>query len=328
MKIKNLLLLIVAGVITYSCSDNVQLKPTISGKAGEVVVVINKGQWESDPGIALRTLLGQDEPFLPQREPMFTLINIPEAAFTNIFKTHRNIVIVKILPDLKESKIVYQVDVWAAPQIVVTISAPSQEATAKLINEQQEKLLSSLEQAERNRNIQNARKYEERGLRELVNNMFGGSPYFPKGYNLRKQTGDFVWISYETTYTNQGVLVYKVPFTDSTMFSLENLLSIHNKMLQYNVPGPLKNTYMTTAMREIAPSERWVSYKGRTFAEVKGLWEVYNDFMGGPFTIHAFLDKERKNMIVLEAFVYAPRFEKRNYMRQVESLLYSYEEGK
>lgn len=325
MKIFKILLPLIFGAIVYSCSEAPQLMPTISGKAGEVVVVINKGQWESDPGIALRSLLGQDQPFLPQREPMFTLINIPANAFTDIFKSHRNIIMVNISPELKEKKIVYQINVWAAPQLVITISAPNAQEAAEEINSQQDKLLASLEQAERDRNIQNARKYEDRSLRNLVTDMFGGSLYFPKGYSLRKKTDNFVWISYETTYTNQGIFVYKFPFKDSSDFTLDSILSKRNMFMKEFVPGPVENTYMTTSYINTPPALRWVEYKNRKFAEVKGLWEVQNDYMGGPFADHVFLDKAHKNVIIIEAFVYAPRYPKRNYMRQVESLLYSFE---
>ena len=34
---------------------------------------------------------------------------------------------------------------------------------------------------------------------------------------------------------------------------------------------------------------------------------------------------DNKDIIVLEAFVFAPRYDKRQYLRQVESLLYSFE---
>ena len=47
--------------------------------------------------------------------------------------------------------------------------------------------------------------------------------------------------------------------------------------------------------------------------------------MGGPFVSHSFFSKDGKDIIVLDAFVYSPRFDKRLYMRQVESLLYSFE---
>jgi hypothetical protein len=47
--------------------------------------------------------------------------------------------------------------------------------------------------------------------------------------------------------------------------------------------------------------------------------------MGGPFVSHSFYSPDGSEIFVTEAFVYAPRFDKRQYLRQVESLLYSFE---
>jgi hypothetical protein len=326
MKTLNLLLIVVAGIFLHSCkcTGGPQLMPNVSGKAGEVVIVVNKGEWESEAGASLRSILAADEPYLPQREPMFTLVNIPENAFTSIFQTHRNLILVKILPEAAESKLVIQENVWAAPQIVVTISGPDGESVAKKITDEKERLSGAILMAERNRNINNAKRYEERTLREVVSLEFGGSPYFPKGYSIKKKTDNFIWISYETTYTNQGVFIYKFPYRDSTSFSYNSLVAVRNYMLENNVPGPVEKSFMTTNLL-IEPGIRWVKYNKRDFVEMKGLWEVQNDFMGGPFVSHFFLDKENQNVIALEAFVYAPRYDKRNYLRQVESIIYSFE---
>lgn len=324
MKAFKIFLTIFAVALVASCKNGPQLMPSISGKAGEVVVVINKTQWESDPGVALRSILAVDQPYLPQKEPLFNLINIPDNAFSGIFQSHRNIIIVNITSAAKESKIVFQENVWAAPQIAITISAPDSKSAAEIMQKEKDKLENALLQAERNRNIQNAKKYEEASLRTLVTEEFGGSPYFPTGYNLRKKTTDFIWISYETTYVNQGIFIYKFPYTDSTAFTKEYLIAKRNEVLQQNVPGELDNTYMTTYLLQ-EPGLRWVNYNKRKFVEIRGLWEVENDFMGGPFISHFFLDKENQNIIALEAFVYAPRYNKRNYLRQVESIIYSFE---
>jgi hypothetical protein len=324
MKAFKIFLAIFAGVLITSCKSTPKLMPSISGKAGEVVVVINKTQWESDPGIALRSILAVDQAYLPQKEPLFTLVNIPENAFASIFQSHRNLILVNITDKVKESKIVYQENVWAAPQIAITISAPDSKSAAEIILKEKDKLENALLQAERNRNIQNAKKYEEISLRNLVTETFGGSPFFPSGYNLRKKTDNFIWISYETTYVNQGIFIYKFPFTDSTAFSKENLIAKRNEMLKQNVPGQLENTFMTTYLLQ-EPGIRWINYNKRSFVEIRGLWEVENDFMGGPFISHFFLDKDGQNIIGLEAFVYAPRYPKRNYLRQVESIIYSFE---
>lgn len=302
-----------------------QLMPNVSGKANEVVIVIGKGEWEGEIGANLRSILAKDEPFLPQKEPMFTLVNIPESAFSRIFQTHRNIIKINITPKYQQEPIIlFQENVWAAPQIVATITGANSADVAKLIEEQSDRLSNAILMAERNRNIQNAKRYEAVELRRVVTEDFGGSPFFPRGYSLKKRSRDFIWISYETTYTNQGLFIYRYPFRDSSDFTVERLINIRNQVLYQNVPGQIERSYMTTS-QEMDPALRWIRYNRRDFAEVRGLWEVENDFMGGPFISHFFLDKERENIIVLEAFVYAPRYDKRNYLRQVESLIYSFQ---
>ncbi|MCM1178533.1 MAG: DUF4837 family protein [Clostridium sp.] len=310
-----------------SCKEGTRKKallPTISGKAGEVIVVISKGEWESSAGVELRELLATDCPFLPQKEPLYTLVNISPSAFTSIFQIHRNILIVNISNDVTEPGVVYRNDVWAQPQCVISVNAVDGDSAAQLIKDNEERILHTLEQAERDRIIANARKYEERSLPPAVIGMAGGSPHFPTGYVLKKKTRDFIWIAYETTYINQGIFIYKYPVTGEDDMSIEKIVAMRNEILQQNVPGMFENTYMTTSDVTM-PGIEYIKYKGREFAEVKGFWEVHNDYMGGPFVSHSFYSKDGKDIITIEGFVYAPRYDKRHYLRQVESLLYSFE---
>ncbi len=323
----NIVLTLLAAIMLAGCSgDGANLKQNVSGKAGEIIIVANKAQWESAPGADLKKLLASEYPLLPQKEASFTLINIPENAFSNIFQIHRNIIILQVSDAFERAEMAIREDVWSSPQTVVSLTAPTNEAADSLITAKGEVLFNLFEQAERNRIIRASKRYEERGLRLLVADMFGGSPYFPTGYSLKKRTQDFVWISYETTYTNQGIFVYKVPVGDSTSLTLDSLVAIRNDVLEMNVPGMFEGSYMTTSIVEgKEPALRWLKYKGRTFGELRGLWEVQNDYMGGPFIDHIFYDKSGKNLIFLECFVYAPRYDKRNYLRQVESIIYSFE---
>ncbi|MGM9747328.1 MAG: DUF4837 family protein [Candidatus Cryptobacteroides sp.] len=310
-----------------SCKDGSAKKallPNISGKAGEVIVVINKGDWEGATGNTVRDILAADCPFLPQREPLYTLVNVAPTAFTNIFQIHRNILIFNIDPNVSNPGTVIKSDVWAAPQCVISVNAPDSEIAAKVFEENADRIKNTIEQAERDRVIQNAKKYEERSLAPVVAEMVGGSPHFPSGYQLKKKTSDFIWIAYVTTYTNQGIFVYKYPASGNDDFTVEKLIEKRNEFLKNNVPGMFENTYMTTSP-VATPSLEYIKYKGRDFAEIRGYWEVYNDYMGGPFVSHAFYSKDGKDIIVTEAFVYAPKYDKRHYLRQVESLLYSFE---
>ena len=191
-----------------------------------------------------------------------------------------------------------------------------------------EKIKAVIEQAERSRIIANTKKYEERGLAPVVTEMVGGSPHFPSGYKLKKKTEDFIWIEYHPQYVTQGILIYKYPVTEGEqMMDLDNILENSNRMLMNNVPGMFDNTFMTIS--DFArPSIEYKKYKGLDFAEIRGFWEVENDFMGGPFVSHAFYSKDGKDVIILQGFVYAPKYDKRQYLRQVESIIYSFEWAK
>jgi hypothetical protein len=308
-----------------SCSwSGKAILPNVSGKAGEVIVVIERADWESALGDEVRELLAADCPWLYIREPLYSLVNVPTGAFTDLFKVHRNIVIFNIDPQIVNSGVLIKSDVWASPQCVIQVSAHDSDEALSILKEKGVTIVNAIEQAERDRVIGNTLLYEEGSIRLAVEEIFGGSPHFPSGYKLKMKNDHFAWIADEKQYTTQGVFVYKYPVPKDEPFTMENIIAKRNQMLQENVPGMFENTYMTTA-EYITPTVEFIRYKGRDFAQTRGYWEVYNDFMGGPFVSHSFYSQDGSEIIVLEAFVYAPRYDKRQYLRQVESILYSFE---
>ena len=319
-----LILTILAAIPVFNaCKENTgKSLPSISGKAGEIIVVASKAQWESEAGNAIREALASEYMVLPQKEPKFNLSNVPEASVNKLLKVHRNMLYLNVKPELKAGMELRN-DVWAAPQTMVVITAPDDATAASFIAANSEKLVDLYEAAERNRCITNAKQYEELGLRTLVENKFGGSPYFPNGYSLKKQTPDFLWISYETSYTNQGIFIYSFPYTGVEQLTAEALIAKRNQVTMENVPATMAGSYMITNPT-VEPVYGQKIFNNITRQEVRGLWDTQNDFMGGPFVQHAFLSKDGSEVIVIEGFVYAPKYNKRNYLRQVESIIYSF----
>ena len=323
---KKILHIMCLAALLVSCGGPAKpLLPSVSGKAGEIVVVMDKSAWEGNLGVQTRELLASDCPYLAQKEPLYSLVAIVPSNFTKLFQVHRNILIFRIDPQVQTEGVVYRSDVWSQPQCVVQISASSEERAMEILSESGATVVSAVEQAERDRVIANSKRYEERSLASTVTSIFGGSPHFPSGYKLKKAGSDFVWIADEKQFVNQGVFVYRYPAAgDESDFSLDNILAHRNEIMRLQVPGMFENTYMTTAT-VFPPTIEYLKYKGRSFAQVRGFWEVYNDFMGGPFVSHSFYSEDGTQVVVLEAFVYAPKYDKRQYLRQVESILYSFE---
>ena len=320
------LVAMVASLAGCKSSGSGPLLPNVSGKAGEIVVVIDRENWEGEVGNAIREILATDCPYLAQREPLFNLANVPPGSFNNMFKMHRNILILNVNPQNQSTGMMYKRDQWARPQSVAQINAYDKDGALAVIEEAKDQLPEFFEAAERDRIIANSILYEELTLRDPVEKLTGGILHFPSGYKLRKQTDDYVWIADEKQYTIQTVLLYRYPVPEDP-FSLKSIIAKRNEVMRANVPGMFDGSYMTTSTA-VEPTTRSLKYHGIDFMETRGFWEVEGDYMGGPFVSHSFYSPDGKDIIVMEAFVHAPRYDKRPLLRQVESILFSYERKK
>ena len=310
---------------TISCDKKktkTALLPSVSGKAGEIVLVMNKSYKETEIGENFKKLYSQEIYGLPQGEPMFNLIFFPHDAFTNLLKSHRNIIMTQISSNIKQAKISFRKNVWARPQLFISIVAPNRAAFKKIFDENKDKLLRSVVVAERQRIINNYKKYEEKDINKALTSKHHLSLTVPKGYMMRIDTSNFVWISHETPQISQGILIYTHHINDSIALNKKLLIHIRDSVLKQNVAGPLPKTYMET--ERMIPSEFKEFYlNGKYTAQLRGLWKVHKDFMGGPFISFSRFDMKRKRIVTVEGYVYAPKFNKRNYLRQLEGILYT-----
>lgn len=322
------IILITALIATgYSCNRGSKgdktLLPNVTGAAGEVVVVLPKALHTDSIGVFYKNSLTSDVPFLPQSEPLFDLIMIPPEAFTDIFKSHRNIIFNEVQKGTGEVKMSLKKDVWAAPQTIVYITGPSNKEIYNYLRRESKTIVTIFEQAERDRVVQNAIKYEEKALKQGLEKSLMVSLTIPKGYRLNFNRDSLVWISFETPQLSQGLILYTFPYTSKNTFTLDYLIEKRDRFVK-NIGGPTNGSYMMTS-KVIKPELTEMMYKGRYYGVMKGLWDVHNHPMGGPFVSHITIDEDRQRVVVAEAYVYAPASKKRNYLRQVEALLYTLE---
>ncbi len=297
---------------------------TITGKSNEVVVVIGKETWKGEIGSLIRQILAQPQSSLPQEEPIFSLINVPPDAFINLFKTSRNIVTVKISSTYTEPKIEFANDTWAYPQVVVNIQASSPESFKEVFTANSDKIIGFFLKAEKDRLKKTYFNSNEKAVYNTLLKDFDIKLYVPTGFKIVKKDSDFVWIRYDTPLIYQSIIVYSYPYDSDSTFTLKFQLEKRNQVMKNNVPGPLAGSYMTTEM-EVPQDFNILNYNGNYACEMRGLWKVEHDFMGGPFVSLSVLDASQRRIVTVEGHVYAPKNDKRNYLRQVEAMIYSLE---
>lgn len=306
-----------------SCFSRTEtLKPKVSGNAGEVLIVMPERNWSSEPGGTFREILTTDIEGLPQPEPLFSLVHVIPDQFAKIFNSHRNIILVSIGPENEKDKISVQQDIWSTPQIVINIKAGSEEACQELLKKNSDYLVDRINRAEQERVLINYRKFMEAGIVHSLKKNHHISLVIPKGYRLDVDSTNFVWLASETPTSSQGILIYFYPYTDENTFTPEYLVEKRDRFLKKYVPGPNPNTWMATEDL-LPPSFNEFELDGKYYSEIRGLWKLQNGFMGGPFVSLSTVDELRKRVVTVEGFVYAPSEKKREYLRQVESILYT-----
>lgn len=316
--------LLITLLVAVSCGNNGKqgIKRSISGRPGEMVIVISKEAWEAEPGKLLQETLGQSQVSLPQDEPIFNLVDIPYNAFDNLFKTTRNIVTVKITPKVDNPGVFFKDDAWASPQATVSINAKNSTQFKELINNNSTKIISYFLKAERSRLESSYRKIHDKAMLQNIRGKFGLTMYCQPGFKKAAEEENFIWYRYDTPEITQGIIIYDIEYNSDSIFSPGHLLSLRNSMLKSYIEGPTEGSYMSTEMR-FDPVFNIFEHNGNYAAEMRGLWNTKNDFMGGPYIQIAELDATNQRVVVAEGFVYAPSKNKRNLLRQVEAMIYS-----
>ena len=322
------ILVILLIIVSFSCrnKERTPLLPTIAGRAGEVTVVVNDAEWDNQVGDEFRRIFDAGYQMLPQYEPVFDIIHVTHKTFGNVFKSQRNIVIVEILPRHEKPRIAVAKDIWAKPQLVITLYGADDKSIVALVKKHEKKIIELLEDMERKRLMDIYTKNQDMAIGLKMQEEQGISMNVPKGYKLDVDYPDFVWLSQETGSKIQGILVYHYDYTDENTFTREYLVSKRDQFLKKYLHGTVEGSYMTTE-KEFLPLFSEYSLRGsRYVAELRGLWKMADGIsMGGPFVSITTLDEKRNRVVTVEGFVYAAGFTKRNLLRQAEAIIYSLE---
>jgi hypothetical protein len=324
---KKILIIVLSSLVLFSCDQETErLMPASTGSPGHILIVMAKEKWKYGPGEIVRETFNQDYEILPQSEPIFDYSQIPVEAYSKLLKRTRNILFADITVNAEKPEVLIAYDKYASPQIIITVRAKNNEEFKELFTKYAEKIVFSYEKAERNRLLKVYQgKLEDHSIKNKLEKKHKLRLSIPKGYKLDVNNDDFAWISRETPWSTQALLIWHYPYTDTSQLHLESLMNKRDEMTRKNVPGPADSTYMTSE-RIIDPEFSEFLLNNTYTAEVKGLWKVTGKegvFMGGPFVSFNTVDTKRNRIITVDGFVYGGKKDKRELMRQVKAIMYT-----
>jgi len=321
MKQFGILALLLALSLT-SCKEgkNQKYLPTSIGAINSMVVIIDNELWKGKVGDSIRKHFAAPVLGMPMDEPLFSIDQIAPKFFTGSIRNTRSILYV-----MEDTVNVGHVksDMYATPQKVGVIKGTDKDEIIDNITEKSDEIIAAFKDME----IEEQQKRFNRSLNKegVLQEKFGISLKVPSIYKVGKQEDNFVWVDREIIKGTANIIVYEMPANsfnnDSTL--VQDIIAMRDSIGEKYIPGPDtpgKITYMRTEPA-YAPAVFPVEIAGIKGVEVRGIWDIKNYPMAGPFLTYILNDKANNRKLVLEGFVFAPATEKRDDLFELEAIL-------
>lgn len=335
----NIILLLTATFLTTlftSCDSDINVndfKSDATGLRGEVLVIMEDYYWEKEAGQSIKSFFEKELSGTPQPfEPQLSVRCYPHKNFNRNHKTNRNIVSVIFDEKLSKTTLKIEHDKWMKKQTYVEIKSPNMKSFTELMDREGEKLVNVFLHDELSRIKRFFASSKNSNTLKLVKEKQDLNIIFPKEYNVITNKKTFLSATRERMVSRngkmfdlqQGILVYHYPYTSDSIFDVDYLVKKRNEVVGTFVKGATDEEFMTTNPDpRITPVIDTVNLNGEFAVEMRGLWKMENNFMGGPFISLTTIDKKNNRVVTAEGYIFAPNSPKRELIRDLEAIIYS-----
>ncbi|MDO4781948.1 MAG: DUF4837 family protein [Capnocytophaga felis] len=324
---KQLVLFIIGTFLLISCqntsnknkNDGEIYLPQSNGQINSLAVVIDNTLWKGSVGDTIRKYFASPVDGLSTEEPIFSLHQIPPQIFTDNTRNSRNILIIE-----KDSinNVVIKENLFAKPQRIGVIRGRTNRDITCEIQEHFAKIVREFKENDIRENQLRFQKSlnKEKDIEEKL----GFKLTMPSVYKIVKKENNFFWIERQIKGGTANIIIYEMPpnsIPEGDARS-EGIVKMRDSIGKRYIPGREEGMYMVSESA-FAPSIYNTTIKDRKTIESKGLWEVKNFLLGGPYINYIIEDKPNNRLVVVEGFVSAPMTDKRDHLFELESIIKS-----
>jgi hypothetical protein len=295
--------------------------PSSNGTHNELTLFCDDDLW-NNCGVKIITSLAEPVKGLPQNEPRFNISRLPHNSISKITKRSKSILSLQLFPD--SSSITIKYNLWAHPQLVIQMVAPTANLLTKLFNSHSKEIIKKYELHDqeilKNRISSNSKPLLPNSLKELgIKNML-----IPRAYNTTISKSDFKILRADTKKSIQYLMAWSRPYIESDYKIESEIISEQNELMENNFEGFQEKSYLSLE-RKIPIDINYSNKKGVYIIEHRGLFRTELGFGGGPFVTFTYIDEKNNRRLSISSIVYAPSTKKRKMMLELEASLRSVE---
>ncbi len=340
-KITLLLISVLSVFLLSSCG----VKAPALGQEDEIFVVADSVEYAQLEGV-LKEVFGKVI-YTPQPEHLFKLTrksinNLDDA------KKMKNVIILaplnsgsytsKYLNSILDSTaksmvmqdsiyVINKYNLWSKYQLVMILTAPTLSKLRSDIFQHGDDLVYYFRD-ESNKRIAAALfnpKFEQKKVEAEFLKDYGWTMYVQADYkvamNIPKK--NFVWLRRApNSDMERWVFVHWIDNASPTFLNADSITAERNKMTKefYKVAGDTVYVESYDAYKKISE----VNFNGRYAIMMQGMWRFNDKSGGGPFINYTFFDEDSGRIYMLDGSIFAPKYQKKSIIQQVDVLLHSF----
>lgn len=116
-----------------------------------------------------------------------------------------------------------------------------------------------------------------------------------------------------------NIVLGRKEYTSKAQLSKELMKDYFNAFGRSEVSSSEPNTYLVLNDQDLPILEFTSNFNGQYVKEYRGIWEMENDFLGGPFLSYQIVSGN--NLIFVHSFVLALGTDKRDFIQQIEKIV-------
>lgn len=344
---KHSLSILLFSILLWSCSESgTSYKPLSTGEYGEIYIVGENELLTDDVKLAFGRALATTQNFIGAPEPYFKLTYLsPGMARGSLLYEGTMIVlggsksssqIHKVLPKKLDS--IYsarsdrsfssfsQDDLWSTPQRILFMVVNNKDSLVSYLENHGDALLATMLKKEREEAISKMTYLPDKNISKEIEKLQQVTIKAPITYHIASNVKlndneGLVWLREDGDFTDLNIVVHYEPYTDTVQLSLPYMIARRDSVEKKVITGEAKDSYMATDNQFRYHAET-INFNGHYAKAYYGYWTLENDFMGGPYYSITAIDEKNNRVVTMEGFVYAPKYDKTKYLRELQGILY------
>ena len=158
---------------------------------------------------------------------------------------------------------------------------------------------------------------------KVIKDTFGIDIKIPSDFIVSAvKSKDLVWVRKETNKVSSSLIFARIPYKDKKQLSADSLKHYVNAIGKEYIASQIEGSYFVINDHDLPLISNTADFDGHAVTEIRGIWELENDYMGGPFITYLSPNPNKKDeLILILGFVYAPQKKKKPYVEDLEEII-------